>query len=215
MKVLVNKCPDTGNLFEDDREFRLHRQKLLRAQRKQEKFNLAQEEFNKWLNSEKEKVKSIEDVAPWFLLNQRVIMYAVNAGYKTGWQYRGWDKFVPEDVFTALLITGKYEKVISNSHNCPRGGVTNWCARDPNLPKGYPGFKTRVTGKLIRPKGKHGTYPYSEALHIVGIHTGTGGGGNSDFSYSGELFLDDWPGLKEQIRILEEDEIVSRLKGKF
>lgn len=215
MKVLVNKCPDTGTLFEDDRKYKLHRQKLLRAQRKQEEFNRAQEEFNKWLSVEKEKIRSLEAIEPWFLLNQRTIMDAVNAGYQTGWSYRGWDKFVPEDVFTHLSIAGNYQKVLSNSGNCPRNGVLNWCARDPNLPRGYPGFKIRVGGTLARPKGKNYCYPYSQALHIVGILTGTGGGGNTEFSYDGAIFLDDWSGLKEQVRIIEEDQIVSRLKGKF
>ena len=215
MKILVNKCPDTGELFEDDKAYKNHRRKILRAQKKQEEFSLAQAEFNKWLDTEKEKIHNIDKVAPWFLANQRIIMDAMNAGYKTGWNYRGWDKFVPEDIFTKLVITGIYRPELSNSHNHPRNGVSNWCGRRDDLPKFYPGFKIRVSGTLERPPRQNYKYPYSDALNLVGILTGTGGGGNSDFGYDGEIFLDDWPGLKEQIRIMEEDQIVNRLKGKF
>lgn len=215
MKILVNKCPDTGELFEDDKVYKNHRRKILREQRKHEKFNLAQAEFNKWLEVEKEKLHHINDVAPWFISNQRAIMDAVNSRYVTGWNCRGWDKFVPEDVFTELVITGIYEPKHSNSHNCPRNGVSNWCGNRDDLPKSYPGFKVRIYGKLVRPPQHNYRYPYSDALNIVGILTGSGGGGNDNFNYVGSIFLDDWPGLKEQIRILEEDQIVSRLKGKF
>lgn len=215
MKILVNKCPDTGELFEDDRLYKNHRQRILREQRKQEAFNQQQKEFNDWLSLEKEKLHHIETIAPWFLANQRIIMDAVTAGYETGWEIRSWDKFVPEDEFVKLEITGIYKTELTNSHHCPRGGVTNWCGHRDNLPKHYPGFKVRISGKLQRPPKYNYRYPYSAALNLVGIQTGSGGGGNENFGYDGFIFLDDWPGLKEQVRLIEEDQIVSRLKGKF
>jgi uncharacterized C2H2 Zn-finger protein len=95
---------------------------------------------------------------------------------------------------TKLVIT-RYDH-ISNSHYCPRGGVSNWTrsARLPNgdpAPTGYPGWQGDIDYKIAKLPGLA-----SDAFRGIGIHTGSGGArGGNVFSYDVRLFDDDWPGV--------------------
>jgi hypothetical protein len=79
----------------------------------------------------------------------------------------------------------------SNTHHCPRGGVTNWGMREDGKPKGYPGFTGRIEYQMSHDLGFG-----SDAVRNLGIHTGTGGGtGDNRFGYGVTFFDADWPGL--------------------
>lgn len=209
MRVQVRKCPFTGKLFEekDKAKYVKHLFELRESMRSERNNERTRATWKKWLDAEKAKILRIEDIPAWFLENQRKIMDACNAiDFDSNFDRR--NRFVQEDKFTKLEFeTCRFDGNASNSHVCPEGGVTNWCAKEKNKPSGYPGFTGYLKGSLARPKKNQHTYPYSEALNRVGIRTGTGGGGNNDFGYGFTIFLADWPGISEGL-------VFDTLKGK-
>ena len=62
--------------------------------------------------------------------------------------------------------------MVSNSHDCPISGVTNWGGRD-NLPKGYPGYSGRV---WIRYAER--VYDANGLFNATLTYPGTGGWGS-------------------------------------
>lgn len=93
---------------------------------------------------------------------------------------------------------------VSNSHSCPRGGVTNWggngTLKDGSLaPRGYPGWGGRIEFHTSHDLG----FGVSDCFKRLGIHTGTGGGsGGNRYGHDVKFFASDWPGL-EKIRTFE------------
>lgn len=214
MKVLVNKCPDTGDLFEDDKEYKNHRAKINKQKAADKKACEIRSEFGDWLHNEKLKIVSPEMIAPWFLKNQRIIMEAHNAGVRGQRHSWGHKFYLDSDEFTKFEITSpKFSELTSNSGSCPANGVTNWCGRNDTMPRGYPGWSCRVDGALQRSPKHMSHYPYSDALNLVGIHVESGGGGNRSWGYSAKIFVDDWPGLKIWVEERETEMILKKLKG--
>jgi hypothetical protein len=66
---------------------------------------------------------------------------------------------------------------VSNSHNCPHDGETNWGNTNPHAPRGYPGWTGRVWMRA-----SNSNYPgfWSDHFGGTGIHTGSGGFGSYD-----------------------------------
>lgn len=88
-----------------------------------------------------------------------------------------------------------YSKQVSNSHSCPRNGVTNWSGREQfkdgtDKPRSYPGWEGRIEFQV-----SHDQTFESRAFTALGIHTGTGGGNGKHYGYDVQLFESDWPGL--------------------
>lgn len=101
-----------------------------------------------------------------------------------------------------------YSHETSNSHNCPRGGVTNWGGRKEGAPRNYPGFSGQMKWKVTGPQdAKEGSFlkriEATHALTYAGIHTGTGCPG-WDGNISFQIFVDDFAGLGEEIEIATE-----------
>jgi len=195
MRVQVHKCRVTGKIFEDKNraKYILHLKNIRARQKELRLHERIRDEFPAWLTKERSEIYDPEDIIPWFLKNQRYIMDAANA--ITFANHDSYEKFQPADRFDDL----KYERIrynpfVSNSHSCPDNGVQNWGGKDMN-PKSYPGWEGHIIGKLLRPPKHNSSYPYGEALNIVGIKTGSGGGGNESWGYDIKLFLDDWTGL--------------------
>jgi len=90
-----------------------------------------------------------------------------------------------------------YSNSVSNSHDCPRGGVRNWGGRETYgdgtpKPRGYPGFSGRIEYRMSHDIGFG-----SEVMEGLGIHTGSGGGISRNRIGCGvSIFLEDWPGLE-------------------
>lgn len=88
----------------------------------------------------------------------------------------------------------------SNSHSCPIDGVTNWgnSRGSNNLPTGYPALTGGI--KFIYKKNNHKRDIFG-GYGIRGISTGTGSGGSakSYSNYDVQLWLDDFPLLREKI----------------
>lgn len=201
MKIQVRKCRVTGKLFEDLDKYALHLQKL-RAMLKQERlYKRIRTEFAVWLNEERSAIYDIDDIVPWFIKNQRYIMNAVNA---LGSNSR--EQFYEDDVFEDIKLKVRYSSSVSNTHQCPDDGKTNFMCRDSDGPTGYPGFHGDISGSLNRSKKYDSSFPYGRALNIVGLKTGSGGGGNKNWSYGVSIFLADWTGLSQSLT-------VNKLKG--
>lgn len=216
MKILVNKCPDTGDLFECDTEFKKHRVKINKQKADEKKASEIRNSFFDWLRAEKMKITNPTMIVPWFMENQKTIMEAHNAGVRSK-NHHGWgDKFYPEtDEFTKFEFRNyRFEYNVSNSHTCPENGVTNWGGKVEGAPTGYPGWSGWVNGTLKRLPKHNSKYPYSDVLNLVGICTGSGGGGNESWNYDVKVFLADWPGLEEWVNEYESEIIVEKLKGR-
>lgn len=99
---------------------------------------------------------------------------------------------------------------VSNTHNSPKGYPQNWESK-PGLPKGYPGWQGRWTGTIeivdTKKLGNHYASfqdlcrTWGQCGNLDGVtffKTGCGGGGKSDFSYSGMMYLYDFPKMHKE-----------------
>lgn len=214
MKVLVYKCRFTGKLFEEKnrKKYIAHLKKLRATMAEQRRIEYTKKTFKQWLVNEKKKIHRPEDIPEWFMKNQRTIMDAMNAGFGDGvlnrYEFYSTDKFIKLS-FSNLC----YNRLASNSHVRPDNGVGNWCGQDKTKPTGYKGWTGRVDGVLTRLPKHSSSYPYAGALNAIGIKTGAGGGGNSNWGYGVTIFVDDWPGLQVTADEIEQKEIIEILKG--
>jgi len=210
MRVQARQCPFTGKLFKEENidKYLLHLEKVRKLNREKNLYIYHRNTFKDWLAEEKKLITNVDMIVPWFLKNQRRIMDTVNS--RNGGDR---DKFYDTDTFAELEFKNAYYiAYLSNTHSCPDTGVTNWSKLN-GLPTGYRGWAAIIAGSLDRASNHMGEYPVSEALKLIGIKTGTGGGGNKNFSWSCSIFLDDWPGLIEAVNNMEKDQIVRKLKG--
>lgn len=237
MRVQMRKCPFTGKIFDESRigEYIWHLKETRDAMRQARKLKNIKDTFFEWLKAEKLKITHPNQVIDWFMENQRYIMDAHNAGCRPK-NYHGFDsdKFYPTDSFKNVRLERipVFSDMVSNSHSCPDDGEQNFSGDRPGVPTGYPGWTGYIRGTLSREKKNMHAYPYSAALNLVGIKTGSGGGGNENWGYDFRLWLSDWPGfgseyeqIMEQRRLdaieaakrkyaWEQEEIIRRLKGK-
>lgn len=205
MKIQVYKCRFTGGIFslENKDNYILHLKELRKTMKADRKYKRTKQKFESWLAEEKEKITHIDMIVPWILENQKKLMNAHNDVKDSHW---GGKFFLNTDEFTSIILKTSYNYNVSNSHSSPKVGVENWCNRNKDLPSGYPGFAGSIEGTLKRDLENSGRYPSSALLKMIGIHTGTGGGGNIGWRYDVKLFIADWPGLGKQL-------VVDRLKG--
>ena len=108
------------------------------------------------------------------------------------------------------LSSIRYSDRTSNTHACPRSGVTNWGCKD-GKPRGYPGFSGRIEYTVDEPKEFDGPFwDVSRTVSQFGVHTGTGGGRGNDenghhrYYYDVKIFLDDFPGLANHVEEVHE-----------
>ena len=135
----------------------------------------------------------IENNGQWFL-NQ------VNKSYsKPTNVWPDTDDFNIQITYLTLTYTN-----VSNTHHCPRNGVTNWGCNN-NLPRGYPGWDGRIEFNISHPIRTFG----GDLFRNTGIHLGTGGSGNKlMFGYEVKFFDNDWPGL-----VRNSDRVMGILTG--
>jgi hypothetical protein len=169
--------------------------------------------FSEWLKAEKLTLIHPDMVPEWFMNNQRYIMDAVNAGCRSQ-RYRYDGQFFASDVFRKIRWgrSPVFNLFTSNTHVCPDNGETNWSRLNDKI-KGYPGWSGQINGNLSRNKENDTSYPYGLALNLIGVKTGTGGGGNQNWAYDFSMFLADWPGFEVEYRKIEGDRIIAKLKG--
>lgn len=200
MKIEVYKCRFTGKIFQLEQKEKyvkhlLSLRKEMSEMRLREK-NLA--DIDAWLTAEKENVQNVEDIPAWILANQAKLMKSYNIVIK-GSSFH--DMFKAGDKFDRITFpTGmRYDSHVSNSHSCPKGGVQNWCGRNKDDPTGYPGYSGDLSCSLIRKPRNDWEYPAGKFFDWLGIHTGTGGGGNKNQGWDCKVFLGDWPGISRTV----------------
>lgn len=188
-------CPETGKLYKTERGA------LASAKR-------AKEAREKVEAEEKEKQKSLEEVEKevnWLRLNLEDVKDLPKLMKSRAKELYDWDLDV--------RLHNLYFCNVSNSHNCPINGVTNWCEIDVDKPTHYLGWSGRITG-MLRGAVPKLTFMNSIAdaikLKFKGMHTGTGNPGSPN-EYSMDIgfnmFLDDFPKLKEKYEIYENESI--------
>ena len=207
MRIQVYKCRVTGKIFEEkDKAKYITHLKVIRElhkeQRLHEKIKL---EFKEWLKKERSEIAEPSDISRWFIENQKYIMDATNA-LKFGNRQKYYGGFYPTDRFDNIILDVNYTPSVSNMHVCPDDGVTNRGNSDHTKPTDYPGWYGKISGRLLRLAKHDSSYPYSEALNLVGLKTGSGGGGNSSWGYGVSIFLSDWSGLGQILTL-------NKLKG--
>jgi uncharacterized C2H2 Zn-finger protein len=117
-------------------------------------------------------------------------------GMKQGWRREDAEKFRDKFWIKITYLDLHWNPLASNTHNCPRNGVTNWGGRELDRsgnprPRGYPGFTGRIEYQMSHDIGFG-----SDVMRGLGIHTGTGGGiNNNQYGYGVTFFDADWPGL--------------------
>lgn len=196
MRVTVRQCPFTGKIFEekDIGKYVLHLKAQHDRLKQERQYARLRNSFDQWLAEEKEKITSVDMIVPWILENQQRLMDTANA-LDIGCR----DPFVKGDQFTKLVFERLYyHPLVSNTHCYPKNGVINFSSKD-NLPRGYPGYFGYMSGTLSRPNGPEFSYPYSKVFKLIRLHTGSGGGGNKNWGYDIKIFLDDWPGLSQEV----------------
>lgn len=217
MRVQARKCRFTGQIFDELEiaKYVRHLAELRVKMRNARQLANIRDTFNAWLRTERAKPIAVAELSQWVIDNQARLMESFNAIHCREGMFRASDKFLPGDKFVTIVIPEtKFDNNVSNSHTTPDTGVTNWCNRNPALPSGYPGWKTRVTYKTEY-KNRGRSPQWSGLLNMVGLKTGSGGGGGDIASFELAIYLDDWTGLKHQQYIDECNIITSKLKGTY
>ena len=102
-----------------------------------------------------------------------------------------------------ITLSMDFDECVCHSHSAPiEKSLRIWDIKDPTAPKGYPGFRGNVkftkpskTGKYA---GEYFTGGRYNGMCVDGFHTGTGGGAYES-SYDCEIFIDDFPLIKEKV----------------
>ena len=192
------RCPWTGEVFgtkkgyvshlRDLRENRIHR--AIRAR-------IRNKIFEELINQ-----PSFDKIIEWIETHPEFLFDGVIQNGRDRWGDRRAhlrDKFWVKITYLDV----NWSDSVSNSHDCPRGGVTNWGRRDvladgTPAPTGYPGWAGRIEFQLSHALGFG-----SDIMEPIGIHTGTGGGvEDKRYGYDVKFFASDWPGL-EKNRVFE------------
>lgn len=217
-RVTVWKSDTDGKLFENKEKYVAHLRKLARERLTNRKILKVQAEradvFAKMgqLRSIEEVQQFIIDNWKWFFLNGLTI---------NNWKNRAVDESVHELV-SIRLDRMRWSDSISNSHSCPKNGVTNFFQKN-NAPTGYPGwagvlhFSVRPPMYTYRKKKYRKSGWGSDYFRNTIICTESGGGGGYDeerdltsFQYSIILWADDFPAMND-MRLKKE--LMKHLKG--
>ena len=193
----ARKCPFTGKLFDSDVKYNKHLKKVRTMNRLKRSLANSDQMVDQVRNM------SIKQALRWIENNGHILFFNCTGVMIEPGQYQ----------IKILEINGKYDKNASNSHSCPRNGVTNFDTRRaaPGTPTGYPGYVGRIRfsyseiSKELYSKIDR-FFVETRILKHVGIHTGSGGSSNNIGKYDFKMFLDDWPGLAREttLKMLSE-----------
>jgi hypothetical protein len=208
-QVLAWKSDSDGKLFEDKTKYTKHLRKLAAIrgnERKMAKAAAAREQF---LIDMGNTVTSIEHLEQFIADNWK--WFVANGAAQNTWRKEG--KF--NHKLVSIDINVQWSDSVSNTHRCPRGGVTNWSqsanrAKGLNLPEGYPGWRGDIQFHVDAGCSDHKTpRPYSgfgsDYFDQTIVQTGSGGSGNGQkYSYGLDLFAADFPGMmnaRERVKV--------------
>jgi hypothetical protein len=189
MKVIVNKCPWTGKLFECSSEYAEHLKRTrfdLRFKREQSKLALEFDEFLKSLYC----LDTTNAIAEWLTANYMKI--AIHFGPR--WEAKNPYYPTASDYVEFEISNLNFNPLCPTTHTSPIGQKeTGWSSESPHVPEA--GWEGKI---IIRPKGnvyrKH--LIHSDHLKRIGINTGSGGGCEEKLTYSLILYTKDFPRLR-------------------
>lgn len=184
----VFRCPWTKKVFSQKRDYVKHLS-ALRINRIHSRIRATarlRKREDLWNQS------SFEDIIKWIEMNPE---FMFDNGLRQGWARDNAEKYRDKFWVKITYLNISWTTSASNTHSCPRGGMTNWGGRelkDGNpRPRGYPGFTGHIEYQMSHDIGFG-----SDLMRSLGIHTGTGGGtGDNRFGYGVTFFDADWPGL--------------------
>lgn len=209
-QIVAWKCETTGKVFEHEADYLKLQRKIARDKAERDREARLQLKTATWFEEFRNQLMSIDRLPNEIIKNQeyfwamaRRSVYGVRAD---GWNGVGKNKrkgvLMPMPILTRFTTWNlRWSNEVSNSHNCPKNGVTNWCNSDKDKPTSYPGWCGRINWEVEWPKEWDGFYLGSDLFKGDSrINTGTGGGGGwkdgrQTFGYDVQIFAADWPGL--------------------
>ena len=220
MSIITAYKSDTdGKIFEDKSKYTAHLRRLARHRNAQKKLQIAEAVKDAAWAELYEREQSIDDWMQMVIDNQHLFWAEAAAGDPYDWDGVGKNAAVmPLPRVLKITHQLRWSDSVSNSHACPRDGVTNWGGgvRMPDgsdAPRGYPGWCGQIEWLVEWPREFDGVYLgsdlFSRGTFSTGrqrAHTGSGGGGgghmNKEFNtwcqrpgYSFSIFASDWPGM--------------------
>lgn len=182
-------CTRTNHLFRTEREYKSHMRSMARD-------SLQRKKAKQYIEQHVKMIQELPDIVDIVRELPRILVsyLTVAKGFKF--------EESPEELFTFNLEL-QFSDSVSNTHSCPRGGVTNWGGNKKDAPRGYPGWKGRIQYRTHKSfckvsndyrKGIRST----DLLKLFGIHTGAGSGNKAEdgamvHGYQVELFGTDFP----------------------
>jgi uncharacterized C2H2 Zn-finger protein len=191
MKVVVNKCPWTGKLFESSSKYAAHLKKVrldLRFEREKARLAAEFDEFLKGLYI----LDTTDAIAEW--LTENYMKISMHFGPR--WEAKKPYYPTADDYVEFEISTLKFNQKCPTTHSAPIGQKhTGWGKDSPHVPEaGWEGtIRLRPKGNVYR---KH--LVDSDHLRRIGINTGSGGGSEELLSYSLILYTKDFPGLRRR-----------------
>jgi hypothetical protein len=131
---------------------------------------------------------SFKKIAEWININSDVFL--LNAiGNNSNYQYL-YKRIAHDFRIEVTFLEATWSEMTSNSHSAPHNGETNWGGRKLDVPRGYPGWSSRIEFRTTHDLPSFA----SDFFRGSRIQLGTGSGSrNNRFGYSTEFFADDWP----------------------
>jgi hypothetical protein len=206
MKIMVWKCDHTGKLFEDHDKYKKHLRKLANTRRVRKSLEIEENARKEWWAYAQNLEMGIDELVAFIIKNQDKFWVEASKAEAYDWKDVGKRTYknivMPVPVLSSFRVFSlSWSDSVSNSHRCPKDGVTNW-GRHADQPTGYPGWRGRVEWSIEWPKQFEHCYIGSDLFSgdLTRIHTGTGGGGGwkdglQSFGYDVTIFASDWPGL--------------------
>ena len=195
-KITAYKCPFTKKIFESRSGYRRHLLKLRKTRTEVRIERRTRRQARERVDAMTSKIRSVSELESFIVKHFNDILLAF---YGPKHKYINdvkmhWFKF--ERCY--------YSDMVSNTHSCPRSGVTNWGGRIEGAPRGYPGFSGQMKWEVTGPKqadyGRdfNSHVEVGRVLEYIGVHTGSGcPGWKGDIGF--QVFADDFPGIKEEI----------------
>lgn len=212
-QVLVWKCSHTGKLFEDEEKYREHLKREARHRLLQRKLHIEERDAAKWFHKLQETEFDIKTL-PAIVLKNQDKFWAEARRFKGGDNWSEWSKVgriltygksrsrkvhIPIPKLLTLDMDFRFQMIVSNSHDCPHNGITNW-EGDASKPRGYPGWSGRVAWTVQWPEELNGLHLAGDIFEspLTRINTGSGGGTSAGpeqkYGYDFKVFAADWPG---------------------
>jgi hypothetical protein len=183
------QCPWTDKVFATKSAYSKHLKELRENRMHQRaRQNIRNRKLNDLINQ-----STFQDIVDWIETNPEFIFDGLIKLGHSGWANRR--AHLRNEFWIKIThLNLNWSDMVSNSHSCPRGGVTCWSSQEATdgRPRGYPGWHGRIEFQL-----SHNFGFGSDVFRNMGIHTGTGGGSSDNrFGYDVKFFSSDWPGLR-------------------